>query len=555
MVNQGAVETTVDQGAAAAWSQHIQGAVSEFLKTAVVIDNQPWVRPSKKKSATEAQESGATDSGMGEETDYQATPPTTTAEPEDHLHDIDLRAVSDAFVSQGVACAFVLPDDEDPTASPELKIERAVAAAKISDLVVIDWYLADKSESLTLQILKRISESDSEENGRLRLICVYTGEPLKDSILEDIIKSLKDGGVTVEKSSEINYCATGENTVVAVFNKTETKAKDLPSELIKLFSRFSDGLIPAFSLAAVGAIRKNAHHILTRFGKFLDTAYISNRIITDPPGDVSEMMRDLFVAECDSAIGLEAVADRYLDTEGITKWINIKSSEIQTQTQGETVVDKSVLLQLLNEGIKAAVTMGERTKKIPQKHHLLVSSALAGAKKDHRESEHEFARLAALKREAYGRSKLFSDQGWRPSLTTGTIVMYTPRTDQNQGVAEYLICLTPACDTLRLTGETPFVFLRTKVNEEKFGMVLREKMAMTPLLELTQKGRSLEPSCSHQRTPLITIAYLPIKTQTQPLTLNSRAAMAMNFFGLERFATFEQRRKWHLCYRAGCALA
>lgn len=482
-----AVDPAVAQDYAAIWSEHIRGAVKEFLKTAVVIDNQPWVQ--EITSSTAANAAPPTDSGLGDEVSALSEPTAEevaiATEEEKNRHNLNIRAISDVFASEGVACAFVLPDDRD--IDTKQKINRAVSAAKVSDLVVIDWYLEPKSSSLTLKILEELATADSNENGRLRLICVYTGEPLGESILTDVMNKLGAGGVSFNKVEKEKYYAAGDHAIIKIINKSETPAEKLPHELISLFSDLADGLVPAFALAAVGAIRKNAHHMLTRFGKLLDTAYIANRIITDPPSDVSEMMRDLFVAECDSAIGLEAVADRYLDTEGITKWINTNSSEIQTQKKGETVIDTAVLLKLLNEGIKAEVPMGSGRKKVPSKHHILVSSALAGADNDHKKSEYEFARLAALKREAYGRSRLFSDKGWRPSLTTGTIVMYTPSSGHNDGVPEYLICLTPSCDTLRLAGETPFVFLRTKVNEDKYGMVLREKNGNDTLIRIDPK--------------------------------------------------------------------
>lgn len=508
MVNQGVAGTTVDQAAAAAWSEHIRGAVGKFLKTAVVIDNQPSVRTPGKQPATAGLET-PTDSGLGEEPLHQLEAPTMGAGPEDHLHNLDLRAVSDAFVSQGVACAFVLPDDEDTETNPDEKKERAVAAAKISDLVVIDWYLADKSESLTLQILKRIAESDTAENGRLRLICVYTGEPLKDAILEDIIKSLKEGGITVETDREKGYYAAGENTIVAVYNKSTTPAKELPGEIISLFSRFADGLIPAFSLAAVGAIRNNAHHMLTRFGKFLDSAYIANRIITNPPSDVSEMMRDLFVAECDSAIGLESVADKYLEANPISKWLKYNEEKITPQQRGNVTVNHSILQQILKNGIKDDKSFnGDNEEiRIPIRFRHLISTALAGSAEKSKLAEHEFARIVALKREAYGRSKLVGTQEWRPSLTTGTLLKYNHQDTNMETTVEYLICLTPACDTLRLNNDTPFVFLRAKIDSTNYGLVLREKDDQETFLRIDPKRPFLRTfSFSPEATPQRVIA-------------------------------------------------
>ncbi|HHQ2806201.1 response regulator receiver domain [Pseudomonas aeruginosa] len=492
MGSQGVIGEAATMNSAAIWSDHIQGAVKEFLKTAVVIDNQPWIREAS--SAPTPQVAPPVDNGL--DADLPAVEVPAVPVEIDQLHDLDLRAVSDRFASNGIACAFVLPDDED--SQQEKKVARAVAAAKVSDLVIIDWYLKKKDSSLTLSILQEIARSDSAENGRLRLICVYTGEPLGESIFKDVKEYLQNGGITVEDVAGQDFCAYGDNALVVLKNKGATPASQLPLDLIKLFSRFADGLIPAFSLAAVGAIRKNAHHMLTRFGSKLDSAYIANRIITNPPSDVSEMLRDLFVSECDSALGLESVADRYLESEPIVKWINAKEDTISVQrVGGDVVIDKSLLLSILAGGVRDhKVFNGDPNDiKFPEKSRHLISTALAGGAELSKNSEHEFARLVVLKREAHGRSKLYGAGGWRPSLTTGTLIKYQLRPagtdEQGQAVVEefeYLICLTPACDTLRLKEKTPFVFLKIHIDSEKYGIVLKDSEGQEVFLRVDQKG-------------------------------------------------------------------
>lgn len=469
------------------WNEHIQSAVKDFLKTAVVIDNEPWVNQNHAEIATPE----FLDNGLGEELPELAVPDAVVSE---NRHDLDVRAISDDFASKGIACAFVLPDDND-TQDVE-KINRAVAAAKVSDLVIIDWYLKKQDESLTLQILQKISESDSLENGRLRLICIYTGEPLKSNIFNDAKEYIHKGGIQLSDLDGEAFCAVSANTIVIMRNKATTLASELPSELIKIFSRFADGLIPAFSMAAVGAIRKSAHHMLTRFGKWLDAAYVSNYIITNPPGDVSEMLRELFVAECDAALGIESVADRYLDLKPISKWLAANETNIQEQTAGKKNIDYALLDEMLRNGIKDDNYFYGDTEeiKITKDHRHLISSALAGSQDDSKISQHEFARLVALKREAYGRSKLNGTDAWRPSLTTGTLVKYKIKDAQTDDkgettpeVFEYLICLTPACDTLRLQTETPFVFLTAKIENKRYGVVLKESSDEETRLSLDSK--------------------------------------------------------------------
>lgn len=99
-----------------------------------------------------------------------------------------------------------------------------------------------------------------------------------------------------------------------------------------------------------------------------------------------------------------------------------------------------------------------------------------------------------MKREAYGRSKLHGTEAWRPSLTTGTLVKYKTKEAQIDEIGEtipaifeYLVCLTPACDTLRLENDTPFVFLTAKIENKRYGIVLKENSDEETRLSLDSK--------------------------------------------------------------------
>ncbi|WP_369949746.1 response regulator receiver domain [Serratia marcescens] len=452
------------------WNKHIQGAVSKFLKTAVVIDNQPWIRQSTSEEIIEVDT--VEESGFGDERSELISPDTV---PIESIHDLDLRSVSDVFSERGIACAFVLPDDLNK--NQQEKKNRALLAAKVSDLVVIDWYLESKDSSLTLQILEDIARADTQENGRLRLICIYTGEPLNEAIFNDVKEHLKRGGVSLENMQGADLCAHSSSTIVVIKNKSETSAKKLPDELIKLFSKFANGLIPSFALAAVGAIRRNTHHMLTRFGASIDSAYISNRLITNPPGDVAELMRELMVAECDNALGLERIADEYLEKKTISLWLDAFSDKLQPVSYDvksgnenkNITINREVLDCLLHHGIGDNDFKNNDGEKIrfPEIKRNKVSEAISGDVEKSKKAQNEFSRLVAFRREAYGSTTRLMNPGWFPSLTTGTILKF------NEGGSErYLMCFTPACDTLRIQGSRPFVFIEGSECRRKYNLVV-----------------------------------------------------------------------------------
>lgn len=113
---------------------------------------------------------------------------------------LDIRKISDTFSYHGMACAFVLPEDSDE--NEQAIKERVVRAAKTADILVLDWQLRPRSSRLTLELLREIAESDYSENGRMRLICIYTGEALDDHIFNQARDQLTVHGVVFEQAPE-----------------------------------------------------------------------------------------------------------------------------------------------------------------------------------------------------------------------------------------------------------------------------------------------------------------------------------------------------------------
>ncbi|WP_248805517.1 hypothetical protein [Pseudomonas sp. MWU13-2100] len=288
---------------------------------------------------------------------------------------------------------------------------------------------------------------------------------------------------------------------MTVLNKASVLPADLPGHLVFEFSRFADGLMPSFALAAVGAIRKNIHHMVTRFDKKLDSAYVANRLITNPPEDVAELVRELLVSECDNAIGLESVADQYLDKVAVGKWLSKSTDVIKPQAYGKKIVDMPLLFLLLKNGINDRGVRTDAGELIgfPGEQRNKVSIALAGDEGKSKEAELGFSRLVVFKREAFGDTKLLGAEGWLPSLTTGTLLRL------REGEANrYFICLTPACDTLRLLKETPFVFLEAVIDDNCYSLILKEEDGNSRGLYFREKHPTLMtysflPSDNHQR--------------------------------------------------------
>ena len=361
-----------------AWKTHCRTAARKFLMNAVVIDNLPEVRTKREDTKnTSSKIASKAHDGMeelateeeGEKINHPEKDKAPSPEKEKHRVEenqkLDIREISDAFAREQIACAFVLPDDNDP--NEDLIFKRIADAALPSDIIVIDWYLRNTDPTLTQKILTHIAEKDSTENGRLRVICVYTGQPNTSEVTRLAAQALEKGGLGAEKILPEKGIASSKNHCLLVLNKQSVVIKKLPNAIIEAFAELSEGLLPSFVLAAVAAVRRNMHHIITRFSKNLDAAYVANRLITNPPSDVAELIRQLFISECDTALGLEKVADNYLEPEAIKLWLKYHNQprDDSCEYKKSMKVDGAFLYALLENGItdddKEVILEGNQT--------------------------------------------------------------------------------------------------------------------------------------------------------------------------------------------------
>ena len=151
-------------------------------------------------------------------------------------------------------------------------------------------------------------------------------------------------------------------------------------------------------------------------------------MITDPPEDVTELIRELFVSECDAALGLERVADDYLNRKIIKEWLKVKNKpakagkyELDDKDKTEVKINKDFIHALLEHGIsddKVRFANGSQHE-FKDKKRNRISHSLHGGKDKAIEGEGQFARLVSLKREAFGNTKVTDE--WKPSLTLGLV--------------------------------------------------------------------------------------------------------------------------------------
>lgn len=499
--------------AAMTHAQLCQKAAAAFLQTAVIIDNEAHLspdendesqaprkavkveKPSTKKGAT-SQKKAAVAEVKADETDEAK---------EKKAHDLDAKALSDAFLSRSIICGIFKPEKD------EEMVETMIKAATAADIVIVDWHLQGRvnGSKKAKEIISELLKSDLSQAGRLRLIAVYTGQKNLKELADELLRRLHEDRALAyfRIDDEDSGVVVGPYTRIVFFNKRDTlgplpedriaSEAELPGELVEQFGKLAPGILPATAMSAIAAIRKNTHHVLATFHGDLDGAYVGDRCMISHAEDADEFLQHLITDELDAVVATAGTVSRYAGNEAVKAWLGTKARLADSENKPcnvETVVE---ILDFVSDD--------------PEKYENGVVDILIGAGRTKRKSKelfkefaqlfysvdqasymlHEFSRLSNLRRETGTRSHFHN--AWLPALSLGAILR--PVFDaEGKGPAgltadQLLFCVQPRCDSVRVSHENgrKFPFLILSPSEKKIRAIIAQNgtdvtYAMTPSL-------------------------------------------------------------------------
>ena len=424
------------------FTQHCREIARRFLLTAVVVDDElsvaedPYVHDH------------LTAPGRGVPT-RKAPAEVKLKSPAPHPLRVD--PITWSFARQGMVCGVVSPHDEQ--ANHEA-LAKAVARA---DIVILDWRLNRTSGANALPLLKRILAEDRSH--RLRLLAFYTGEPNHERIRDRIVKCLNgiDGPVQPAVVSNGSGNAIDFRACrIVVYGKPNSGAVEpgaivheeaLADQLIADFADMAEGLLPSLVLTALGAVRENVHRLLECFGHDLDPAFLVHRACLPQPPESEQHIVEQIASELHGIMDDAVDQSKPAGIEAIEHWLKGRFDQgIVLAPRKEGGQGKSMshcdALAVLRHGI---ATEPGPLKKGGQEYDLL-SHGFSGGADNSRELDRRLAAAMSLRQ--------VPPATWR-QLSMGTVVIQTG-TDE----AATLLCVTPRCDSVRLTDTTRFLFLR-----------------------------------------------------------------------------------------------
>lgn len=414
-------------------AEHCRGIVQRFLLTAVVVDDEPSVGsgPSIPTDQTPPNPRGVTAAAIPSEPDTH--PPRI----------LNVAPITWSFACKGMVCGVVSPPEE------ESDYEALAKTATRADIIILDWRLSRKSGANALPILKQILMED--QANRLRLIAFYTGEPDHDAIRSKITAMLNGLDVSDVKVS------TGDDQSIIDFGACrimvyakpgsptpETTAvvaeKELADRLIADFADKVEGLLPSLVLTALAAVRENVYRVLECFGPDLDPAFLAHRACLPQPPESEQHIVEQIASELHAIMGDAIDRTSPAGIEAIKHWFanRFKNDQVIFGPNHKAAV--SEVLDMLKEGLE------EKPGPLsPQgKNHGLLSHGFSGGAKNSCELDHRLASAMSFRQVVVGTDR---------QLSMGTVVRRVG------GDEEILLCVTPGCDSVRLTEKSSFLFL------------------------------------------------------------------------------------------------
>ncbi|WP_295762618.1 response regulator receiver domain [Undibacterium sp.] len=494
-----------------------KGIAERFLSSVVAIDDQLSFdlsngvashQPTKDDMDEFDLETDESTSGLGvpesrASVEHQRTKPLD--------HNLNYQELSVAFAEHGINCSAFKPDAR--SGNIENIAEKILKSARAADITILDWQMDDSFQkedgtaesdgTLAIVSIKKILEDDKIQRGRLRLIVLYTAEPDLTSIAEKIKLALTSAGYTPQLNDQkivftddiLKFCHI-------VLVRKEPEATKLTERVIELFTGLTAGLLSNAALSAIGELRSKTHHLLHTFNNQLDPAYLSHVIgllsspkVREKADEVAfDYAAELISEEFKSILQVNSALKASLAKEKIISWVDHVNSGNHTEffefnigAKPTRKAGSQIIKDLLNatqpREIKAALTTEPAL--ITEERDVgrfFASNRIQINLKDWTTDSHEQLSFIECKRRD-GISLI--DHPYEPNIKQGSIIK-----DHQDN---YYICLQPLCDSVRLSDDTVFIFLKAKVvtADRGFSHVIRTRDGNKIKLLLTPKATNI----------------------------------------------------------------
>jgi hypothetical protein len=478
-------------------------AAKRFVQTVVVIDDQAGYPDDKtKKSPSPPVISPLT--GLTTPSDSEPIAPEENCIPDQADLDeafFDINLVVNGFAELKITCSVQRPDyGAKQQQKDELK-KWAVDCAGRSDIAIIDWRLCKEDSHMAEDIIIELLKRDKDTGGRIRMLCIYTRQPNPSNILNDIKKRITEdlnlmntqepGGLacTVDGRTRIVIFIKADSSDTDRNNATVVPFDELPDTALREFSSLVEGLIPCTVLHSISAIREQTHNLLALLNKNLDGVFCAHRALKPDIEDSIDYILDLISQEISTRILRDEAARDFLDTDSIKSWYdgqalpenlyalekevlwlhikngNVNLSDVRKQRAKAWLIKKEKSQNQLKDKDGKNINYSEAKVLIEKGFFQEINGCSPPSETNlDRFAELFYQKQAEAKQACNELSRLTcsskDESDLRNSANDGLFLTLGSVLKVKNEDTDYIICLQPPCDSVRLEEKTVFLFLQ-----------------------------------------------------------------------------------------------
>lgn len=392
--------------------------------------------------------------------------------------DLNYQELSACFANRSILCSALKVYEGD--SGEQQTIDATFNISKKADITILDWQMESEQSNygnIAKGAIKKLLQYDVDGNGRLRLILIYTSESIP-TVLRALTSQLTEFQPKIGNEKEIQFsCKNLSLCKVVVINK-QTTIEDLVDRSIDEFTHMTCGLLSNATLAAITEIRDKTHHHLYKFNKKLDAAYISHvlGLISSPAmrENAHEVAFDygidLLAEEIKSDLQISSQVKKSLSKDVLQKWPDF-ITEQNSQADFRFKIGNCPEISVTSERMKRILSVTETEEfesileeepQFPASEPLSISKTFSNKHiqfmfDDNSLDQHlELSAIQCTRRNMHTLG-----ENYKPTLKQGVVI-------KRQGKNEYYVCIQPLCDSVRLTCNTNFTFLKiSKVSNTK----------------------------------------------------------------------------------------
>jgi len=322
-----------------------------------------------------------------------------------------------------------------------------------------------------------IKKSESELPHHVRLCAIYTTRPSLQPVMDSLLSKLRSHGCSVDVVPEKLQLIAGA-TRISIFGKPVTVGRpaqdkdyeitesNLADKVIQEFSDIHSGLMPAFALHGLAAVRRNTKRLLDMFSADLDGSFLLHRALVFGDGDAFDELPELLSDEIRAVLEDTWSGDSINDSitkDAIKKLTLANPSPTWKTNTGLEFDAKPAFEELLLRGEKGLYEKGVNCNEVNELKKEGLRRIKSARLKDFEamlttsgKSGPEYLAALFCNRTQYGYDGR--------TLGFGTIVRHKRNV---QDAWNYSVCLMPTCDSRRIDGLCSFPFWKLKENAKE----------------------------------------------------------------------------------------